>query len=56
VVTDAVAQRKHRQEARSSLPRMFAAGMVTLVHQHGVSKLPLRAGAQALAPPQTGQA
>jgi len=43
-------------EALSTVPRVFAADMVTVVHQHGVSKLPLRAGAHWLAPPHTGHA
>jgi len=52
------AQRRHRQDSLrcAAGTRASAAALtVTVAHQHGVSKPPLRAGAQSLGPPQSGQ-
>jgi hypothetical protein len=54
---DAVAQRRQRQawlRCPSGNEAMAADWTVTAEHQHGVPKLPVRAGAQSFGPPQTG--
>ena len=55
--SDAVAQRRQRQawlRCPSGNEAMAAELTVTAEHQHGVSKVPVRAGAQSFGPPQPG--
>jgi hypothetical protein len=54
----AIAHFLQRQDALRSLSgtdTKAATSIVTVEHQHGVSKLPLLAGAQSFDSPQTGQ-
>jgi hypothetical protein len=54
----AVAHRRHRHaslRASAGKAAIAAASIVAVVHQHGVSNVPVRAGAQSFGPPQRGQ-